>query len=436
MQRSSETDGPVLIYTRPPVSEAQAVLIDSPKRFLWVPAATKTGKTVADAIWITEGLLSGERCAWVGPWHRRTRTGYDHIKGFLSEWEAAGYAKCRDTDLTIEVYHTTTGRTGKLTCYSGDNPDGIYGDAFDRVVCDEATRMPEAVFPAIRSTVTATGGRVRFTFNTDRGSRNWAIREAKRAERGEEPSYGFLTMRADESPYIDPSDIEQARRTLPSRVFEALYNAVVHEDGAGVFTHPELCVGGTLAPPIFGKTYVVGVDLGRKRDYTVAIVMDRLSRHVVHMERMHGLSWKLQRERIAEIAKRYNRAKVLVDATGLGDPNLEELQRAGLHAEGVIIGTNSAKRDLIETLVVAIEGRRITYPALPVLLGELEVFEYETTRSGAITYSAPDGYHDDCVLSLALAVKGLGALSSLPAEAYKDIACGESDYGTEDFLCL
>ena len=126
--------------------------------------------------------------------------------------------------------------------------------------------MPEAVFPAIRSTVTATGGRVRFTFNTDRGSRTWAIREAKRAERGEEPSYGFLTMRADESPYIDPSDIEQARRTLPSRVFEALYNAIVHEDGAGVFTHPELCVGGTLAPPIFGKTYVVGVDLGRKRD--------------------------------------------------------------------------------------------------------------------------------------------------------------------------
>jgi len=38
---------------------------------------------------------------------------------------------------------------------------------------------------------------------------------------------------------------------------------------------------------------------------------------------------------------------------------------------------------------------------------ELETFEYEKTPSGNIVYSAPKGYFDDCVISLALAAWGL-----------------------------
>jgi hypothetical protein len=35
---------------------------------------------------------------------------------------------------------------------------------------------------------------------------------------------------------------------------------------------------------------------------------------------------------------------------------------------------------------------------------ELENFEYEYTKTG-VRYSAPDGSHDDCVMSLALATE-------------------------------
>ena len=65
--------------------------------------------------------------------------------------------------------------------------------------------------------------------------------------------------------------------------------------------------------------------------------------------------------------------------------------------------TGPAKQQLMEGLAVAIQQREITVPAGP-LVSELETFEYVYTRTG-VTYSAPDGLHDDCVCALALAVR-------------------------------
>ena len=54
------------------------------------------------------------------------------------------------------------------------------------------------------------------------------------------------------------------------------------------------------------------------------------------------------------------------------------------------------------------------------LTDELRRFEYALSPSGAITYAAPAGYHDDCVIALALANRGRfppgggGPMSLLP----------------------
>jgi len=37
------------------------------------------------------------------------------------------------------------------------------------------------------------------------------------------------------------------------------------------------------------------------------------------------------------------------------------------------------------------------------MIRELENYEYEISETGVVKYSAPDGFHDDCVVSLALA---------------------------------
>ena len=92
----------------------------------------------------------------------------------------------------------------------------------------------------------------------------------------------------------------------------------------------------------------------------------------------------------------------LVDSTGVGDPIVEMLQKhVGNRIEGYTFNQGS-KQKLMEGLAVAIQQRTITFPDGPIRQ-ELQEFEYEYTRSG-VRYSAPEGFHDDCVCALALAV--------------------------------
>ena len=55
----------------------------------------------------------------------------------------------------------------------------------------------------------------------------------------------------------------------------------------------------------------------------------------------------------------------------------------------------------MEGLAVDIQAGEIYFPE-GVIATELENFEYEHTKTGII-YSAPEGLHDDCVCSLAMA---------------------------------
>jgi hypothetical protein len=41
----------------------------------------------------------------------------------------------------------------------------------------------------------------------------------------------------------------------------------------------------------------------------------------------------------------------------------------------------------------------------------MEVFEYDVTRAGNVRYNAPEGFHDDAIDSLALAVDGMGTVA-------------------------
>jgi hypothetical protein len=141
-----------------------------------------------------------------------------------------------------------------------------------------------------------------------------------------------------------------------------------------------------------------------------------------------------------------------MDATGVGDPVFDDLRREFPDTEGYRI-TAQSKRELVQGLMMAVEQRRVTWPAtsipetggrrqnerecfaqrrsgaeerLPnaecmlqtgpweVLTAEMRRYEYAAGPSGQVTYSAPAGYHDDCVMALALAVWGCRAAGVEP----------------------
>ncbi len=68
---------------------------------------------------------------------------------------------------------------------------------------------------------------------------------------------------------------------------------------------------------------------------------------------------------------------------------------------------------MVEDLAAKFEKGEVTIPAsLTQLRRELEHFEYDVTARGNVRYHAPEGEHDDCVDSLALAARAGGMVSS------------------------
>ena len=53
------------------------------------------------------------------------------------------------------------------------------------------------------------------------------------------------------------------------------------------------------------------------------------------------------------ISKHYNNALVMIDATGIGDPIVDDLLRAGVPVEPIKI-TEMSKKELIEKLSICI----------------------------------------------------------------------------------
>jgi hypothetical protein len=111
-------------------------------------------------------------------------------------------------------------------------------------------------------------------------------------------------------------------------------------------------------------------------------------------------------------------AYTIIDSTGLGDPILDDLA-PDIRVSGYKF-TNISKRQLIEALIVSVERAEISFPEIPELLNEMSIFAFEQGETGTIRYNAPEGMHDDIVISLALAnwacSRGRGADGSLDSE--------------------
>jgi phage FluMu gp28-like protein len=137
-----------------------------------------------------------------------------------------------------------------------------------------------------------------------------------------------------------------------------------------------------------------GIDLAKSVDHTVIIGLDK-DGNVAYFDRFQ-MDWHNTKENI----KRLPRCPILIDSTGVGDPITEDLKRENIMVEGLKF-TSQSKQQLMEGLATAIQQARIGFPD-GVIVNELEVFEYQFTSNG-VRYSAPSGFHDDCVMALALA---------------------------------
>lgn len=216
----------------------------------------------------------------------------------------------------------------------------------------------------------------------------------------ETPGWKEFRFSSFDNPYLDKKELQNLVDEIPTSIQSQEIHAEFMEDSSTVFRNVENSKGAQAETPQPGKIYYAGLDLARLKDFTVLIILDQAGRQVF-MDRFNIIDWAVQKVRIAESAKKY-KARLLVDSTGVGDPIFEDLRRMGLNIEGYKF-SNESKKQLVQALMMSFELGKIRIFDDPVLMNEINVFEYDITSSGLISYSAPERYHDDCVMALALA---------------------------------
>jgi hypothetical protein len=366
---------------------------------------------------------------WVAPTYQQAEIGLRTLQDELPEdfIESVNRSKLRVEAVTGAV----------VEFKSADKPDNLRGEGVDELVVDEAAEVDQYAYEnALRPTLTDSEDSRMIAISTPKG-RGWFFEFFQRGRSEDWPEYEAFQGPTRENRFINQSDIETAKRELPERVFRQEYLAEFVDETGGVFENLDeyLFTAGYDLPAEgvdpeaewVDPPFATGVDFARHEDFRVAMTIDRAGR-VVNFSRDQGETWPEIHNEVRRISERYP-GVVAVDASR-DNKIVADLEADGVPVEPIKFSA-TRKRDLIENLITAVESEELTAPEIDPLRTELEVFEYDVTRGGNLRYDAPEGFHDDTVDALAMAV------DVRTHAARQDVATtarqgGGQDYGDSD----
>jgi len=373
-------------------------------KILMHPAKTKVlsmgrrwGKSVLGGVICMNVLRQHGRVAWIVPTYKNGR-GLWRLSKLLAQ-PVRQYLDISKTERMI-----TTHRGGSFGIYSADNIDAIRGEWFHLVVLDEAARIGEDDWAdAIQPTLADADGDA-ILISTPKG-KNWFWKEWVK---GQAPNAFIKSWQAPSADNPNPK-IQQAaaraRESSPDRTYQQEWLAQFVDDGS-VFRGVLASATAQPTPRQDGHTYVMGCDWGKYNDYTVLTVIDATEHRMVALDRFNQIDYRLQLERVKVLAERYGPDVIVAEKNAMGDPIIEQLYyEHGLPIQPFVT-TNQSKAKIIDALSLAFERQTLAILNDPILVGELQAYEATRLPGGLLRYSAPEGMHDDCVVSLALCWHG------------------------------
>jgi hypothetical protein len=386
------------------------------KRFNAVACGRRWGKTRAGLFIATTGgtvdhpfaLAQGYDVGWFAPSYKLLEEAWREAKSALAP---LGITKVDSQSMRLEL---ATGAA--MDFWTLLDEDAGRGRRYGVALVDEAgmARNLKRVWDAsIRPTLTDFKGSGWF-LSTPKGRNDFHEFYQRGADSDAWPEWASFQAPTVSNPFIDPAEVDEARRSLPERIFAQEYLAQFLDSGGGVFRRVTDAIDDTLptsamqAHPDPNGSYVIGVDWGRHNDFTVYTPVDVTTGAVLPPDRFTDINFRMQRDRLAAMAARFPGAPIIVERNSFGEVQAEELQRDPQLGSRVqtFLTTQSSKQQAIEDLALAIEQGQIRLPRVQWLINELMSYDSERLPSGMLRYGAPPGMHDDGVMSLAIAWHG------------------------------
>lgn len=394
----------------------QHQLLSDPARYKVVACGRRAGKTTLARVWLADGVLpierpngkvEGYRCSYMAPTAKMADDTWRELKDMLAP-------------VTIEkneqkMFLAVRGG-GLLEVWSLDNPEGPRGRKYHRVVIDEAAFID--LGPVWEKTVQPTTvdlkGQALF-LSTPRGL-NFFYRLFERGKEPDQDRYRSFRFPTTVNPIISEEDIDDIRRHVPAKIFAQEYEAAFISDAGQIFRNVDECAGlihgGTGYKPIYEPdplhTYFIGADFAKSEDFSVFTVLDANDRKMVWMERLQTVDYVLQTNALKALCARYRPIQVVAEKNAMGEAIIDSLIHAGINV--LPFHTNSvSKAQLVQDLAFAFDAMTIKILDDEGLKMELRAYEGVQNKNGMLRFSAPDGEHDDMVMSLMLAYYGISS---------------------------
>lgn len=305
----------VVKIKKPNLTSYQKDFLYNDSRFTITEASTKVGKTFSHIWWIYEQAhadLNKENYNhwWVAPVYSQAKIAFNRLRAKVGK---TGLYKINESNLII-----TTPLGTHIHFKSADKPDNLFGEDVYSIVFDEAPRAKVDAFYALRSTITATGGKMKLIGNFG-GTSNWMHQLKEKSLTDKEYRYFKITAwDAVEAGILQEEEILQAQKDLPPKVFKQLYLAEEQEDDDQLCSYDAINSMWTNSHAEKGLTYITADIALHGSDKFVLIVWNGYN--IINFNQIDKCDANEVTELIKQKAEKYKvmRSNIVYDADGLG----------------------------------------------------------------------------------------------------------------------
>jgi hypothetical protein len=372
------------VVTIPTLHQAQNEIVKNRRRFNVVDCGRRWGKSyLAAHLLIITSAKSKYPCGYFTPTYKLLENTYTQLQNLLKP----AISRKHDNQF-IELI---TG--GRIDFWTMDNPYAGRSRKYKVAIVDEAAfakNLWELWTESIRPTLTDLKGSAWF-LSTPKGKNDFYKLFVKGQGDNDWASWQMSTYT---NPFIEPSEIDAARKDLPEIAFNQEYMAMFNENAANPFGLEHIRKQ-IQQKADASNVHFYGVDLAKSSDYTCIVGLHQ-NGSIAYFERFQK-DWS---STTAILKMLIGTTPALIDSTGVGDPIVEELVKICPNAEGFKF-TSESKQQIMLELATSVQKREVSI-LQGVMQEEMESFEYTYSARG-VRYSAPDGMHDDTVCALALA---------------------------------
>ena len=390
------------IELTPKQQEAYDIMHNKDTRFLIARWSRQCGKTVFAEIMMIEYLCKKNTFnAYISPTFSQGKKVYSELVQLL---EGTGIiSKANAADLKIESVYGST-----LKFFSMESATAIRGNTVSGLlVMDEAAFFPlqlpdgsdpyyNVIFPIIKARKPKV--LVISTPNGKQGMYYELYLKAFNKTKG----YRELTATIYDDNLISKDEIEDIKLGYPPLAWEQEFMVEFLDNALTVFPGFSECFNETFEG---GKCWI-GIDPSSVgEDNTILTVINDKNQ-----VRQHKIEGELDSKyaQIAKLINKYGPIATYCESNSIGEVMANEIKKKLYRKSNfyTFATTNESKKQYISLIAVAVANNEIHFePDNRLLYSEMGTFSFKLTKGGNITYAAREGYHDDTVTSLGIAMQ-------------------------------